>query len=121
MLFTPVLIIHIALLSMSCGIIISALTTKYRDLGMLVSFGVQLWMYATPIAYDYNNIIPKYLHIYMMLNPMSPIVMVFRYAFLGTGYINWSYYLTSVGITFVILFFGITLFNRVEKNFMDTV
>ena len=56
-----------------------------------------------------------------MLNPMSPIVMVFRYAFLGTGYINWGYYLTSVLITLALLFIGVTLFNRVEKNFMDTV
>ena len=120
MLFTPVLLLHMALLGMGCGIIISALTTKYRDLAMIVGFGVQLWMYATPIAYDYTRIIPKYLGIYM-LNPMSPIVMFFRYAFLGTGYINWQYYLLSVAITLILLFFGVALFNRVEKNFMDTV
>ena len=120
MLFTPVLLIHMALLSMSCGIIISAMTTKYRDLAMLVSFGVQLWMYATPIAYDYTRIIQKYLWVYM-LNPMSPIVMVFRYAFLGIGYINWHYYYISVGVTLVLLLLGVGLFNRVEKNFMDTV
>lgn len=120
MLFTPVLLLHMALLGMGCGIIISALTTKYRDLAMVVSFGVQLWMYATPVAYDYTQIMPKYLGIYM-LNPMAPIVMVFRYAFLGTGYISWTYYLTSVVITLVILMLGVVLFNRVEKNFMDTV
>lgn len=120
MLFTPILLVHMAVLSMSCGIIISALTTKYRDLAMMVGFGVQLWMYATPIAYDYTRIIPKYLGIYM-LNPMSPIVMVFRYAFLGTGYINWSYYLISVAVTALLLFLGMALFNRVEKSFMDTV
>ncbi len=120
MLFTPVLLVHMAMLGMGCGIIISALTTKYRDLAMIVGFGVQLWMYATPVAYDYTRIIPKYLGIYM-LNPMAPIVMVFRYAFLGTGYINWIYYLTSVAITLVLLLFGIALFNRVEKTFMDTV
>ena len=119
-LFTPILLIHMAMLGMGCGIIISALTTKYRDLAMIVGFGVQLWMYATPVAYDYTRIIPKYLGIYM-LNPMAPIVMVFRYAFLGTGYINWTYYLTSVAITMVLLFFGTALFNRVEKTFMDTV
>ena len=120
MLFTPILLIHMAMLGMGCGVIISALTTKYRDLAMIVGFGVQLWMYATPVAYDYTRIIPKYLGIYM-LNPMAPIVMVFRYAFLGTGYINWTYYLTSVAITLVLLLFGIALFNRVEKTFMDTV
>jgi lipopolysaccharide transport system permease protein len=120
MLFTPILLIHMAMLGMGCGVIISSLTTKYRDLAMIVGFGVQLWMYATPVAYDYTRIIPKYLGIYM-LNPMAPIVMVFRYAFLGTGYINWTYYLTSVAITLVLLLFGIALFNRVEKTFMDTV
>lgn len=119
-LFTPILLIHMAMLGMGCGIIISALTTKYRDLAMIVGFGVQLWMYATPVAYDYTRIIPKYLGIYM-LNPMAPVVMVFRYAFLGTGYINWRYYLTSVAITLMLLFFGIALFNKVEKTFMDTV
>ena len=119
-LFTPVLLFHMALLGMGCGIIISALTTKYRDLAMIVSFGVQLWMYATPVAYDYTKIIPKYLDIYM-LNPMSPIIMVFRYAFLGTGYINWTYYFISLVITAALLFLGVALFNRVEKTFMDTV
>ena len=120
MLFTPVLLLHMAMLGMGCGIIISALTTKYRDLAMIVSFGVQLWMYATPVAYDYTRIIPKYLGLYM-LNPMAPIVMVFRYSFLGTGYINWTYYLISVAITIVLLLAGVALFNRVEKTFMDTV
>lgn len=120
MLFTPVLLVHMAMLGMGCGIIIASLTTKYRDLAMVVGFGVQLWMYATPVAYDYTRIIPKYLGIYM-LNPMAPIVMVFRYAFLGTGYINWTYYMTSIAITLVLLFCGVALFNKVEKTFMDTV
>ena len=119
-LFTPVLLLHMAMLSMGVGIIISALTTKYRDLAMVVSFGVQLWMYATPVAYDYTMIPAKFLGIYM-INPVSPIIMIFRYAFLGTGFINWNYYFLSLGITAVLLFFGIALFNRVEKTFMDTV
>ena len=119
-LMLPVLIIQMAMLGLGTGIIISALTTKYRDLTMLVTFGVQLWMYATPVAYDINIIPQKYIGIYM-LNPMTPIINMFRYAFLGIGKLNFTYYLNSWLVILVVLFIGIILFNHVEKTFMDTV
>lgn len=119
-LMLPILVAHMALLSLGVGIIISSLTTKYRDLAMLVGFGVQLWMYATPVAYDIGIIPAKYMDLYM-LNPMTPIINTFRYAFLGVGSFDLGHYLLSWGVTAVILFFGVVLFNRVEKTFMDTV
>ena len=102
------------------GIIISSLTTKYRDLAVLVTFGVQLWMYATPIVYPISQIPAKWQSI-MLLNPMAPIVETFRYAFLGSGTIPWFYLGISVVTTLVVLFIGIILFNKVQKTFMDTI
>lgn len=119
-LLTPVLIVHMAMLSLGTGVIISALTTKYRDLKMLVGFGVQLWMYATPVAYDIGIIPAKYMGLYM-LNPMTPVVNAFRTAFLGLGSFEIGYYLLSWAVTALILFVGVVLFSRVEKTFMDTV
>ena len=124
-LMTPVLLLQLAMLSLGFGVIISAMTTKYRDLAMLVGFGVQLWMYATPVAYDMFSMgafAPggKWHSLYMC-NPVTPIVNIFRYAYLGIGSVDWNYYLLSWGVTAVVLFAGIVLFNRVEKTFMDTV
>lgn len=119
-LMLPLLILHMALLGLGTGIIISSLTTKYRDLTMLVGFGVQLWMYATPVAYDINIIPEQFMWLYM-LNPMTPIINTFRKAFLGIGTFELNYYLLSWAVTLVILFFGVVLFSRVEKTFMDTV
>ena len=122
---TPLIILQLALLSLGCGIIISALTTKYRDLAMLVGFGAQLWMYASPVAYDMNTmsvfaLAGKY-HALYMLNPITPIVNLFRYAYLGIGEIEWLFYGISWIITLVVLFIGVLLFSKVEKTFMDTV
>jgi len=124
-LMTPVLLLQMAMLSLGFGVIISALTTKYRDLAMLVGFGVQLWMYATPVAYDMFSMgafAPggKW-HALYMCNPVTPAVNLFRYAYLGIGSMEWEYYFLSWGVTLVVLFLGIVLFNRVEKTFMDTV
>ena len=99
--------------------------TFARDLAMLVGFGTQLWMYASPIAYDmfrFTAFAPggKW-HALYMCNPISPIVNLFRYAYLGTGAIEWKYYFIGWGITLALLFIGIVLFSRVEKTFMDTV
>lgn len=119
-LMLPLLILHMAMLSLGAGIIISSLTTKYRDLKMLVGFGVQLWMYGTPVAYDIGIIPEKWMGLYM-LNPMTPIINTIRLGFLGLGSFDLGYYLISWAVTLIILFFGVILFSRVEKTFMDTV
>lgn len=119
-LITPLLLIQTAALALGFGIIISSMTTKYRDLAVLVGFGVQLWMYATPVVYPASQIGGK-LKTLMMLNPVSPIVETFRYAFLGSGSIPWNYLGISIITTLVVLFAGVVLFSRVEKTFMDTV
>lgn len=116
----PLLLLQMATLSLGLGIIISALTTKYRDLAMLVGFGVQLWMYATPVAYSSTLIPEKWIGVYM-LNPMTPIIELFRFGFLGAGTIRIEYYLVSWLVTILILVIGVLLFNKVEKTFMDTV
>ena len=120
MLLLPMLVLQMAMLSLGSGIIISALTTKYRDLQMLVSFGVQLWMYGTPVAYDIRIIPQKYMGLYM-LNPMTPVINTFRTALLGISGFQLRYYLCGWAVTAIILFAGIVLFNRIEKTFMDTV
>ena len=119
-LMLPLLLLHMAMLSLGVGIIISSLTTKYRDLQMLVGFGVQLWMYGTPVAYDIGIIPEKYMSLYM-LNPMTPVINAFRKAFLGIGSFDLPHYLISWAVTLVVLGVGVMLFNRVEKTFMDTV
>lgn len=125
LLMTPVLLLELAMLSLGVGVIISAATTKYRDLRMLVGFGVQLWMYGTPVAYDMFSMgafAPggKWHGLYMC-NPVTPIINIFRYGFLGIGQIDWFYYGISWIVTIVVLFIGVLLFSRVEKTFMDTV
>lgn len=119
-LLIPVMIIHMAAMGLGFGIIISSLTTKYRDLAILVTFGVQLWMYITPIVYPVSTLSDKMKSI-IMLNPMAPIICNFKYALLGSGQMEWGYWGISAVITAIVLFIGIIIFNRVEKTFMDTV
>ena len=124
-LMLPLLLLQLAMLGLGVGVIISALTTKYRDLSMLTGFGVSLWMYGTPIAYDMEAMGAfatgaKYHNLYM-LNPITSCVNIFRYAFLGIGQIEWLYYGIGWVVTFVFLFIGILMFNRVERTFMDTI
>lgn len=116
----PVLVLHMAAMGMGFGIIISAMTTKYRDLSILVGFGVQLWMYITPIVYPVSTLSDKARSL-VMLNPMAPVVNNFKYAFLGCGQMEWGYWGISAIITIIVLFVGLIIFNRVEKTFMDTV
>lgn len=121
----PLMLLQMAILGLGFGIIVSSVTTKYRDLSMLVSFGIQLWMYATPVAYSTSLIaespsLSKYMGLYM-LNPLTPLIESFKNAFLGTGAVDIVYILISWAITLVVLFIGVILFNRVEKSFMDTV
>jgi len=120
LLLLPILVIQMAALGLGFGIIVSSMTTRYRDLTHLVSFGVQLWMYATPIVYPASSLPDKWRWI-LMLNPMAPVVEFFRFAFLGTGSINLQSWLVSIASTVGILFVGIILFSKVEKTFMDTV
>lgn len=119
-LLIPVLIFLMAGLGLGFGIIISSLTTKYRDLTNLVGFGVQLWMYGSPIIYSMSEIPEKY-KIFVLANPVSPIIEAFRYALLGKGELNFWYLFYSFGFMIVVLFIGVLLFNKIEQTFMDTV
>lgn len=116
----PLLLLEVAMLALGCGIIISALTTKYRDLSILVTFGVQIWMYGSAIVFPVSALPEKWANI-LMLNPVVPIVETFRYGVTGNGSIPWNFLLISIIETICILFVGIIIFNRVEKTFMDTV
>ncbi len=116
----PVFILQMAALGLGSGIIVSAMTTRYRDLSHLAGFGVQLWMFATPIVYPTSTIPEKWRWIYS-INPMAPVIEIFRYAFLGTGIVNLQNWAISLASTIIVLFIGIILFSRVEKNFMDSV
>ncbi len=116
----PLLVIQMALMGMGLGIIISSVTTKYRDLAILVGFGVQLWMYATPIVYPLSQV-PEFLKGVITLNPMTPIINNFRYAFLGCGTFEVSSWIYSWIFTIFVLFAGILIFSKVEKTFIDTV
>ena len=120
MLLLPLLVLQMMLLAMGVGIIVSALTTKYRDLAMLITFGLQLWQYGTPIAYGLQLIPEKYFALYM-LNPMTPIVTTFRLALFGTGYFNLMYYVIGWIVTIALFTVGLVLFNRIERTFMDTI
>jgi lipopolysaccharide transport system permease protein len=119
-LLTPFLLLLMAAMGLGAGIIVSSLTTRYRDLQVLVGFGVQLLMYATPIVYPLSSVPDRYRWI-LVINPMTPVIETFRYAFLGNGTFSIGYLLYSTSATLVILFLGILLFNHVEKTFMDTV
>ncbi|MBQ7172537.1 MAG: ABC transporter permease [Clostridia bacterium] len=117
----PLLVIQLSLLGTGLGIIISSLTTKYRDLQVLVGFGVQLFMYVSPVVYSANELLGRKLYIAFMLNPVSPVIELFRYGWLGAGSTPWMYWGISWVTTVVIFLLGVVMFNRVEKNFMDTV
>ena len=120
-LLTPVFIVMLAGLGLGFGILISSLTTKYRDFTILFTFIVQLWMYATPIVYPMSMVEDETLRILIMANPMTPIIEAFKYATLGQGYFSWF----ALGYSFlfmsVLLLFSIVIFNKVQRNFMDTV
>ena len=120
LLLVPLLILQMIILAVGTGIIIASVTTKYRDLAMLVSFGLQLWQYGSPIAYGLNLVPERWYGIYM-LNPVTPIVTTFRYAMFGFGYLNLRYYLIGWAISLAVFFFGLVLFSRIERTFMDTI
>ena len=117
----PLVLVHLGMLGLSFGIIISSLTTKYRDLSILVTFGVQLWMYITPIVYPISSVGEGLMKTIFMINPVTPAVELLRYAVLGQGTVHWGFYGLSCGLTVVLFLLGVATFNRVEKTFMDTV
>lgn len=120
LLYVPMLLVMIALLGMGLGLIVSALTTRFRDLQFFLGFGVQLLMYATPIVYPLD-IVPAEFAPIALLNPMTPLVELFRYATLGAGLFSWTLLGYSALTTVVILTVGVIAYNQVEKTFMDTV
>lgn len=117
----PCLIALMALLGLGIGIIISSMTTKYRDLKFLVNFGIQLLMYAAPVVYPLSDLPDGKIKILAKLNPMTSIIEAFRYGCMGEGTFSWGLLGYTTLFTFVILLTGIVFFNRVEKSFMDTV
>lgn len=116
----PVLLLIMAGLGLGLGIVVSSMTTKYRDLQQLVTFGVQLLMYGTPVIYPLSSITGGWRWL-ILANPMTPVVEVFRLAFLGTSAMSPIYLLYSLAFMFFVLLIGVLIFNRVENNFMDTV
>lgn len=119
-LILPFLVMLMAGLGLGFGIIISSLTTKYRDLTHLVGFGVSLWMYATPIIYPLSEIPERY-RMFVLANPMTPLIETFKTVLLGVGSVNYLYLLYSLVFTIVLLAVGVLIFNKVERTFMDTV
>lgn len=117
----PLLILILAGLSLGFGVIISSLTTKYRDLTILFTFVVQLWMYATPIIYPLSTITNEKVKFAMMVNPVTSIIEAFKYGALGVGTFSWGMLGYSFGFMIVLLAIGIVVFNKVQRSFMDTV
>ena len=117
----PFTLIHLSVMGMGLGIIVSSMTTKYRDLSVLVGFGVQLLMYATPVVYPLSQLDDGILKTIIMINPTTMPMELYRYALLGQGTINILFYVISLVFTLLVIVFGIMIFNKVERNFMDTV
>ena len=122
--FLPLLVLMLAGLGLGFGLLITSVTTKYRDLTFLVQFGVQLWMYATPVIYPLSNLstgrAAQYIWL-MELNPLTSILETFKLAFLGTGTFSWGYFSYSFGCTIIVMAFGILVFNKVQRSFMDVI
>ncbi len=122
-LLVPLLIIMLGCLGLGFGMVISSMTTKYRDLRFLISFGVQLWMYITPVIYPLSvmkDTYPKYIWV-LVANPLTAIIETFKYAFTGVGVFDWLYLGYSFIFTVVVLLLGIIIFNKVQRNFMDVI
>lgn len=120
-LLLPLLIVMLAGLSLGFGIIISSMTTKYRDLTILFTFVVQLWMYATPVIYPLSTITNEKIRILMGINPLTSIFEAFKYGLLGVGQFSWGGLGYSFGFMVVLLLVGVVVFNKVQRSFMDTV
>lgn len=122
-LLMPLTAIFLAMIGLGVGLMISSVTVKYRDLGYLTNFGVQLWMYATPIIYPLSivqRLHPDIKHI-LMINPITPFIESFKLAFLGQGYFSWSYYAYGAALSIITMIAGVLVFNKVQRNYMDIV
>ena len=120
LLLLPLLLLQLILMGMAFGLIVASVTTKYRDLIHLMEFGMQLWLYGTPVAYGLSMIPERFYPLYM-LNPVTMVIVIFRYAFFGAGYFHIGYYCLSWLITLLALLLGLKLFRKVERSFMDTI
>ena len=120
LLIIPLLIVQMMILAVGFGIIISSVTTKYRDLSMLVGFGLELWRYGCPIAYGLMLVPEKYVVLFL-LNPVTPVLTTFRYAMFGFGYFNAKYYAISWIVCISVFFIGLLVFSKIERTFMDTI
>ena len=116
----PLILLQMAVMGLGFGILISSLTTKYRDLTFVMTFAIQIWMYATPIVYPLS-IVPEKYRLLVALNPMTFVVEFFRAAFLGTSSIELVHIAISVTITLLVFIAGVIMFSRIEKTFMDTI
>ena len=117
----PLELVHLGILGMGFGVIISSMTTKYRDLIVLVGFGVSLWMYLTPVVYPLSTLADGWMKTVLLCNPVTTSTELMRYAILGKGTLDWMFYGISWLVTLVVALLGIMIFNKVERNFMDTV
>lgn len=120
-LLLPVLVLMLAGLALGFGVLFSSLTTKYRDMQLLMDFFVRLWMYATPVIYPLSTITNEKLRFVMSLNPLTGIVEAFKYGFLGEGQFSWGLLGYSFAFMVVLIAVGVVVFNRVQRTFMDTV
>lgn len=120
-LLLPVLVLLLALLALGFGILFTSITTKYRDLQLLLGFAVSLWMYATPVIYPLSTVTNNTLRMLMQLNPLTSIVEAFKYGMLGAGSFSWGMIAYSACFAIVVLAIGIVVFNRVQRSFQDTV
>ena len=120
MIIFPLLVATMGIMGLSFGLLLTSMTTKYRDFKFLVAFGIQLLMYATPVIYPISAIPEKY-HWIILANPMTSIIETFRYAFLGAGNMSWIGLTYSIGFTIILFLSGLIIFNRTEKNFMDII
>lgn len=120
-LMLPALVIMLAGLALGFGVLFSSMTTKYRDLSLLLGYFVSLWMYATPVVWPLSSITNTKLHFIMSLNPLTPIIEAFKYGFLGAGELSWGGLTYSFVFMIALMAIGVVLFNRVQRTFMDTV
>ncbi len=117
----PLMILILAMMAVGFGMIFSSLTTKYRDLQIMLAKIISLWVYVTPVIYPLSMVTNPKLHLAMSLNPVTPVVEAIKYSILGQGQFSWIWLAYSVGFTIILLIFGLMLFNKVQKSFMDTV